>query len=94
MCSQSEYARCYDARNMTWIADLETEPDTEEDDGGDICCLRKNVMSAGIVMSGYKVLLSIQCLNMAMVYNNFDTQENCHANFVWVDWRGKCLRRN
>jgi len=40
----------------------------------DICCLRKNVMSAGIVMSGYK--------------------ENCHANFVWVDWRGKCLRRN
>ena len=60
MCSQSEYARCYDARNMTWIADLETEPDTKEDDSGDICCLRKNVMSAGIVMSGYKVLLSIQ----------------------------------
>ena len=67
MCSQSEYARCYDASNMTWIADLETEPDTKEDDGGDICCLRKNVMSAGIVMSGYKVLLSIQCRNMAMV---------------------------
>ena len=52
---------------MTWIADLETEPDTKEDDGGDICCLRKNVMSAGIVMSGYKVLLSIQCRTMAMV---------------------------
>ena len=52
---------------MTWIADLETEPDTKEDDGGDICCLRKNVMSAGIVMSGYKVLLSIQCRNIAMV---------------------------
>ena len=63
VCSQSEYARCYDARNMTWIADLETEPDTKEDDSGDICCLRKNVMSAGIVMSGYKVLLSIQNIN-------------------------------
>ena len=62
MCSQSEYARCYDASNTTWMGDreAESEVDTQEDGGGDICCLRKNVMSAGIVMSGYKVVLNNQ----------------------------------
>ena len=63
MCSQSEYARCYDARNSTWIEIEGVESDREEsesEDGGEICCLRKNVMSAGIVMSGYKVVLNNQ----------------------------------
>lgn len=62
VCSQSEYARCYDARNSTWIEIEGVESDREEsesEDGGEICCLRKNVMSAGIVMSGYKVVLNI-----------------------------------
>ena len=58
MCSQSEYARCYDARNMTWIEIEVTESLEESEDDGEICCLRKNVMSAGIVMSGYKVLFN------------------------------------
>ena len=92
MCSQSEYARCYDASNTTWMGDreAESEVDTQEDGGGDICCLRKNVMSAGIVMSGYKVFT----FKTGRCFTNFHTKENCHANFVWVDWRGKCLRRN
>ena len=55
MCSQSEYARCYDTRNTTWIEVTESLEESEEKDGEEICCLRKNVMSAGIVMSGYKV---------------------------------------
>lgn len=92
MCSQSEYARCYDATNTTWRADseAESEVDTLEEVGGDICCLRKNVMSAGIVMSGYKVFT----VKTWRWFIDFHMQENCHANFVWVDWRGKCLRRN
>ena len=52
------YVRCYDAR-------------AEE---ADCSCLVTSVLSAGVVMSGYK--------------------EQCHANYVWVDWRQKCLRRN
>ena len=59
MCGQSEYARCYDARNTSWVeerrAETESLEDSSEEEEEDICCLRKNVMSAGIVMSGYKV---------------------------------------
>ena len=84
MCSQSEYVRCYDARNTSWTEATEVQvmenseevreevregvredvreevteearEDIREDIREDNCCLRKNVMSAGIVMSGYKV---------------------------------------
>ena len=72
MCSQSEYVRCYDARNTSWTDASEVQvienseevreevregvrEEVTEEVREDICCLRKNVMSAGIVMSGYKV---------------------------------------
>ena len=80
MCSQSEYVRCYDARNTSWTEATEVQvmenseevreevregvredvreevtEEAREDIREDKCCLRKNVMSAGIVMSGYKV---------------------------------------
>ena len=76
MCSQSQYVRCYDARNTSWTEATEVQvmenseevreevregvredvrEEVTEEVREDICCLRKNVMSAGIVMSGYKV---------------------------------------
>ena len=59
VCDKGPYVRCYQVDN----------------DDQDLCgCLVTNVLSAGIVMSGYK--------------------EQCHANFIWVDWRKKCLRRS
>ena len=58
VCGDGPYVRCYDARAAE----------------ADCSCLVTSVLSAGVVMSGYK--------------------EQCHANYVWVDWRQKCLRRN
>ena len=43
---------------MTWIEIEVTESLEESEDDGEICCLMKNVMSAGIVMSGYKVFFN------------------------------------
>ena len=99
MCSQSEYVRCYDARNTSWteateVQVMENSEEVREEVGEgvregvredvreevteevreDICCLRKNVMSAGIVMSGYKVgEINITNVNNILIFRRIVT---------------------
>jgi len=59
VCDQGAYTRCFPA---------------SKSNSSDCSCLVTNVVTTGVVMSGYK--------------------EQCHTNFIWVDWRKKCLRVN